>query len=115
MGAQFIPAENFNTLPLQLDILQTTSPIKTEPMVLRAISELISAQVLTQQIVTQMATLQAGRMAGGRAFLGQNLRADEASAFDEAEPVRALSQRVQELEKRLDEVAPKKAAATASR
>jgi hypothetical protein len=111
MGASIFQPENFNT-PL-VDIWQGTSPVKTEPMVLRAISELISSQVLTQQIVTQLASLQASKMAGGRAFLGQNLRADEAAAFDEAEPVRALSQRVQELEKRLDEVAPKKAAATA--
>lgn len=111
MGATIFQAENF-TQALTPDFWTNTSPIKTEPLVLRAISELISAQVLTQQIVTQIAAAQTGKLAGGRAFLSQSMRADDAGAFDEgAEPVRALSQRVQELEKRLDDVAPKKASA----
>src|SRR5262245_55242450 len=112
MGASIFQPENFNVPALTTDLFPGgITPVKTEPLVLRAISELISAQVLTQQIVSQIATLQTGRLASGRAFLGQHLRADEASAFEEAEPLRALSQRLQDLEKRLDEVAPKKAAA----
>src|SRR5262245_13984016 len=116
MGASIFQPENFNVPALTTDLFPGgITPVKTEPLVLRAISELISAQVLTQQIVSQIVTLQTGRLAGGRAFLGQSLRADDASAFDEAEPVRALAHRVQELEKRLDEVSPKKAAASSGR
>jgi hypothetical protein len=117
MGATIFQPENINVPTLSPDFWGGgISPVKTEPLVLRAISELISAQVLTQQIVAQMATLQTGRLTSGRAFLGQSLRADDASTFDESvEPVRMLSQRVQELEKRLDEVSPKKAAASTGR
>jgi hypothetical protein len=114
MGANIFQPENFQQPTLTADWWGGgITPVKTEPLVLRAISELISAQVLTQQIVAQMATLQTGRLQSGRAFLAQALRAEEGGAFDEAaEPVRVLSQRLQDLEKRLEEVAPKKAAAT---
>jgi hypothetical protein len=115
MGATIFQPENV-TPTLTPDFWGGGTPVKTEPLVLRAISELISAQVLTQQIVSQIAALQTGRLASGRAFLGQAMRADDASAFEEGvEPVRVLSQRIQELEKRLDEVAPRKAAATGGR
>jgi hypothetical protein len=88
------------------------SPVKTEPLIFRAISELIASQVLTQTIVTQLAGLQTGKIRGAQPFIGQNARADESGAFeDTAEPVRVLTQRVQELEKRLDEAYPKKTAA----
>jgi hypothetical protein len=89
------------------------TPVKTEPLIFRAISELIASQVLTQTIVSQLAGLQSGKIRGGQAFIGQNARADESGAFDDtAEPVRVLTQRVQELEKRLDEAYPKRSAAT---
>jgi hypothetical protein len=112
MGANLFQAENIQPTSFTLDWL---SPIKTEPLVLRAVSELISAQVLTQQIVTQLAQQQM-RTRGGQAFITPGLRADEGLAYDETvEPVRLLTQRIQELEKRLDEVAPQKRAAAASK
>ena len=88
------------------------TPVKTEPLIFRAISELIASQVLTQTIVSQLAGLSTGKVKGG-SFIGQNMRADESGAFDDtAEPVRVLTQRVQDLEKRLDEAYPKRSAAT---
>lgn len=111
MGVSIFQAEN--TQPtLQAFDWGGITPVKTEPLIFRAISELIASQVLTQTIVSQLAGLQAGKIRGGQAFIGQNLRADEAGAFDDtAEPVRMLTQRVKELEARLDEAAPRKASA----
>ena len=107
MGATIFQVENLQFQ--ERFTIDWLTPVKTEPLVLRAIQELLAAQIQTQQIVTQLA---GGKIAGARPFIGQELRAAEGAAFDEsAEPVRMLSQRVQELEKRLDEVAPKKAAA----
>ncbi len=111
MGANIFQVENYQPT-LTLDLLHGLTPVKTEPLVFRAISELISAQVLTQQIVTQLATLQVGKSTAGQAFIGQSQRVDEAGAYNEsAEPVRLLTQRIMDLEKRLDEVSPKKSAA----
>jgi len=95
------------------DFIRGISPVKTEPEVLRSISELISMQVLTQQLITQLAT---GKVAGGQAFIGQTQRANEAAAFDDsASQVRLLSQRVEDLERRLEEAAGKKAAAAGTK
>ena len=92
-------------------VIDWLTPVKTEPLILRAIQELVSAQLVTQQIVNQLA---GNKLAGGRAFIGQDLRASEGAAFDEsAESVRMLTQRVQDLEKRLEEVKAKKSAAGA--
>ncbi len=100
---------------MTLDSFGGISPIKTEPQVLRAISELISAQLFTQQLVQQLATAQLGKTATGQAFIAQGQRPSEGRAFDDAaEPVRMLTQRLEELEKRLDETAQKKTA-TANR
>jgi hypothetical protein len=86
------------------------TPIKLEPDVLRGIQEVISMQVLTNQLLTQLAT---GKLQSGQAFIGQGQRANEGAAFDESVgQVRLLSQRVDELEKKLDE-ATKKAGAAA--
>ena len=86
------------------------TPVKTEPDVLRGINELISMQVLTNQLLTQIATGQTGKQT---AFIAQGQRANEGAAFDESVgQVRLLSQRVDELEKKLDE-ATKKAAGAA--
>ena len=95
------------------DIIRGISPIKTEPEVLRSISELISMQVLTQQLITQLAT---GRAATGHSFIGSTQRANEAGAFDDAAgQVRLLSQKVEDLERRLDEAVGKKAAAATTK
>jgi hypothetical protein len=91
------------------EILRIWTPVKTEPDVMRSINELISMQVLTQQLLTQLATQQTGKKT---AFIGQGLRADEGAAFDEsATQVRLLSQRVDDLERKLDEAAKKAGAA----
>ena|ERR1700687_1708970 len=112
MGASIFQAEHIQQPTLQAFDWGGITPVKTKPLIFRAISELIAAQVLTQTIVTQLAGLQTGKVRGGQAFIGQSLRADEAGGFDDtAEPVRVLTQRVQELEKRLDEAMPKKSAA----
>ena len=106
MGMSIFQPEVYQQLP---DIIRGISPIKTEPEVLRSLGELISMQVITQQLLTQLAT---GKLAGGQAFIGGTQRANEAGAFDDAAgQVRLLSQKVQDLERRLDEVAGKKAAA----
>ena len=106
MGLNFVQFEVYQQLP---ELIRGISPVKTEPEVLRSIGELISMQVLTQQLLTQLAT---GRVAGGQAFIGGAARANEAGAFDDAAgQVRLLSQKVQDLERRLDEVSGKKAAA----
>lgn len=85
------------------------TPRKTEPDVLRGINELISLQVLTHQLLTQLA---AGKLQSGQAFIGQGQRANEGAAFDESVgQVRLLSQRVDDLEKKLDEAAKKAGAA----
>jgi hypothetical protein len=111
MGMSIFQAEVYQQLP---DIIRGISPVKTEPEVLRSLGELISMQVVTQQLLTQLATAQTGRLAGGQAFIGQAQRANEAGAFDDAAgQVRLLSQKVQDLERRLDEVTGKKAAAAA--
>ena len=111
MGLHIYQFENYQQ-PLTLEAFGGISPIKTEPQVLRAISELISAQLFTQQLVQQLASLQLGRTSGGQAFIGQGQRVNEAHGFDDSsEPVRLLSQRIEELEKRLDEAMPKKATA----
>ena len=111
MGVNIYQFENYQQ-QLTLDAFGGISPIKTEPQVLRAISELISAQLFTQQLVQQLASVQLGKTAAGQAFIGQGQRVNEARGFDEsAEPVRLLSQRIEELEKRLDEAVPKKATA----
>lgn len=111
MGMNFIQAEVFQQLPT-LDILRGITPVKTEPEVLRGISELISMQVLTQQLLTQLASAQAGKLQGGQSFIRSGQRADEATAFDDsATQVRLLSQRIEELERRLDEGGKKSAAA----
>ncbi|HEV8366581.1 MAG TPA: hypothetical protein VGQ39_01400 [Pyrinomonadaceae bacterium] len=105
MGMSIFQPEVYQQLP---DIIRGISPVKTEPEILRSIGELISMQVLTQQLLTQLAT---GKVAGGQAFIGQTARANEAGAFDDAAgQVRLLSQKVQDLERRLDEVGKAKAA-----
>lgn len=99
--------------PAQLEIIRGITPVKTEPDVLRSINELISMQVLTQQLLTQLAT---GKLQGGQAFIAQGQRANEAGAFDEsANQVRLLSQRVDDLERKLDEATKKAGAAAGSR
>jgi hypothetical protein len=114
MGVSIYQFENYSQ-QLTLDVFGGISPVKTEPQVLRAISELISAQVFTQQLVQQLAAAQIGRAATGQSFISQGQRPSEGRAFDDAaEPVRMLTQRLEELEKRLDETMPKKAA-TATR
>jgi len=106
MGFNIVQYEVYQQLP---ELIRGISPVKTEPEVLRSIAELISMQVVTQQLLTQLAT---GKLAGGQAFIGQTQRANEAAAFDDsAGQVRLLSQKVQDLERRLDEVAGKKAIA----
>lgn len=91
------------------------SPVKTEPDVLRGINELISMQVVTNQLLTQLAS-QAGKVSTGTAFIGQGQRANEGAAFDEsATQVRLLSQRVDDLEKKLDEATKKAGAAAGAR
>ena len=112
MGVSIFQPENISQPTLQAFDWGGITPVKTEPLIFRAISELIASQVLTQTIVTQLAGLQTGKIRPGQAFIGQSLRAEESGAFDDtAEPVRVLTQRVQELEKRLDEAYPKKTAA----
>ncbi len=107
MGLNFIQYEVYQQQPLA-EIIRGISPVKTEPEVLRSINELISLQVVTQQLLTQLAT---GKAAGGQAFIGGTARANEAGAFDDAAgQVRLLSQKVEDLERRLDEVSGKKAA-----
>ena len=108
MGSNWMVNEYFQP-QLTAEILNGITPVKTEPQVLRAISELISAQLFTQQLIQQIATQQVARV--GQAFVGQAQRPAEAAAFDaSAEPVRLLTQRLEELEKRLDEATAKKAA-----
>jgi hypothetical protein len=105
--------QNFEAFqqPSIVDFLRNwPSPVKTEPDVLRGINEIISMQVLTHQLLTQLAT---GKVQSGQAFIGQGQRANEGAAFDESVgQVRLLSQRVDELERKLDE-ATKKAGAAA--
>ena len=99
------------TAPVEL--IRGITPIKTEPDVLRSINELISMQVLTQQLLTQLAT---GKVQSGQAFIGQGQRANEGAAFDEsANQVRLLSQRVDDLERKLDEATKKAGAAAGAR
>jgi len=106
MGMHMIQYEVY-TQPA--DFIRGISPVKTEPEVLRSIAELISVSVLTQQMITQLATQNARQ--GGQAFIGQTQRANEAAAFDDAAgQVRLLSQKVEDLERRLDEAVGKKAA-----
>jgi hypothetical protein len=113
MGLNAIQYEVYQP-PLNLDIVRGITPVKTEPEVLRSISELISMQILTQQLLSQLATAQMGRFQAGQAFIRQGQRAEEGAAFDNsAEQVRLLSQRVEELERRLEESTGRKAAATA--
>lgn len=108
MGLNFPQFEGYQQVNYA-DIIRGISPVKTEPEVLRSINELISVQVVTQQLLTQLA---AGRLERGQAFIGATARANEAGAFDDAAgQVRLLSQKVQDLERRLDEVSGKKAAA----
>ncbi len=79
------------------DFLQIYTPVKTEPEILRSISELVSLQVLTHQLLGQIA----GK-AGGRAFINQTQRADESGAYDDsAAQIQTLTKRVEELERRL--------------
>jgi hypothetical protein len=112
MGLNFIQYEVYQQQPLA-EIIRGISPVKTEPEVLRSINELISLQVVTQQLLTQLATGKA--TAGGHAFIGGAARANEAGAFDDAAgQVRLLSQKVEDLERRLDEVSGKKAATAGS-
>ena len=113
MGLNAIQYEVFQPA-LNLEVIRGITPIKTEPEVLRSIGELISMQILTQQLLTQIATAQAGRLQAGQSFIRQGQRTDEGAAFDDSvEQVRLLSQRVEDLERRLDEASGKKAAATA--
>jgi len=110
MGLNIVQYEVYTQVP---EILRGISPVKTEPEVLRSLSELISMQVLTQQLLTQLAT---NKAIGGQAFIGGAQRANEAGAFDDAAgQVRLLSQKVQDLERRLDEATGKKAAAAATK
>lgn len=92
--------------------LHGITPIKTEPLILRSLAELISAQGLTQQfLATQLGSIQAGRSQAGQPFIRQGQRADEASGFDSStEQVRMLTQRIEDLEKRLDEATKGRAA-----
>ena len=111
MGLNFVQYEVYTQVP---DFVRGISPVKTEPEVLRSISELISMQVLTQQLLTQIAT--SGKLAGGQAFINQAQRANEADAFDDAAGnVRLLTQKVADLERRLDEAVGKKAAAAGTK
>ena len=106
MGASIFLQETYT---LNLDIIRGITPVKTEPEVLRAITDLIAVNIQTQQMLGQLA----GRGQGlqGGSFIGKGMRADEGSAFDDsAEQVRLLSQRVEELEKRLGEGTTSKAA-----
>ena len=99
--------------PAQLEIIRGITPVKTEPDVLRSINELISMQVLTQQLLTQLAS---GKAQTGQAFIAQGQRANEGAAFDEsASQVRLLSQRVDDLERKLDEATKKAASAGGAR
>ena len=101
--------------PAQLEIIRGITPVKTEPDVLRSINELISMQVLTQQLLTQLAA-SAGKAQAGTAFIGQGQRAEEGAAFNEsASQVRLLTQRVDDLERKLDEATKKAGAAAGAR
>ena len=108
--------DNFEAFRQQFspgDILRVWTPVKTEPDVLRSLQELISIQYVTQQLLTQIANTQAGKQT---AFIGQAQRANEGAAFDESVgQVRLLSQRVDDLEKKLDEATKRAAAAAGSR
>jgi hypothetical protein len=86
---------------------QGITPVKTEPVVFRAIQELISSQLFTQQLVTQ----QLGALAaGGKSFIRSGQRAEEGGAFDDsAQQIQMLTQRVQELEKKLESATAKTA------
>lgn len=91
--------EVYQANPLLL--IHNITPVKTEPEILRAITELISVQVLTQQMLAK----QVEGKAGGRSFISQGLRADESVAYDDkAEQIQTLTQRVEELERRLREL-----------
>lgn len=110
MGLNLIQYEVYQQ-PIS-ELIRGITPVKTEPEVLRSINELISLQVLTQQMIGQLTALQTGKALGGQSFIRQGQRADEAAAFDDSVgQVRLLSQRVEDLEKRLDEAVGKKAAA----
>src|SRR5262245_7365614 len=100
MGMNLIQYEVYAQTP---DFVRGITPVKTEPEVLRSLSELISMQVLTQQLITQIVT--AGKGTAGHAFIGQAQRANEAGAFEDAAgQVRLLSQRVEALESQLEAV-----------
>ena len=107
MGILLVQFETFpQTTPIFID---PSTPIKREAEVLRSIQELISMQLLTQQMITQLA---GGKLQTNQAFIRQGQRADEGAAFDDSvQQVRLLSQRVEELEKRLDEASGKKSTA----
>ena len=114
MGSTWLIAENVQTT-LNLDILRGWTPVKTEPEILRSFQELIAVNVQTQLMLSQVLNRGMDRAAGGQlqggAFLGKGMRADEGSAYDDsAEQVRLLSQRVEELERRLNEGSTSKAA-----
>jgi hypothetical protein len=82
------------------------TPVKTEPVVFRALQELISSQLFTQQLVTQ----QLSALAGGKSFIRSGQRAEEGGAFDDsAQQIQMLTQRVQELEKKLETASGKTA------
>ena len=84
--------------------LHGITPIKTEPIIFRAIQELISAQLFTQQILTQQLAL--GGKVGGRSFISSSQRADDGQAYnDSAEQIQMLTQRVEDLERRLERAA----------
>ena len=103
MGMEPYRFENYQAGPV-ID-WQGISPVKTEPIVFRAIQELISAQLFTQQILTQQLAL-----GGGKSFIRSSQRAEEGQAFDDsAQQIQTLTQRVEELEKRLERATGKAA------
>ena len=109
MGLNAIQYEVYQQAPT-FDFLRTTTP-KTEPEVLRSITELISMELVTQNMISQLAAAQSAKLQTGQAFIRQGQRADEGAAFDNAvDQVRLLSQRVDELEKRLEQTVAAKGA-----
>lgn len=103
MGFEPYKFEGYQAGPV-LD-LHGITPVKTEPIIFRAIQELISAQLFTQQIITQQLAL-----GGGRSFIRGTQRAEEGQAFDDSvQQIQTLTQRVDELEKRLERATGKAA------
>ena len=100
MGMDLYKLENYLQAGPAID-WQGITPVKTEPIIFRAIQELISAQLFTQQLLTQQAML--GGKTAGRSFIRNTQRADEGMAYDDAaDHIQVLTQRIEELERRLE-------------